>query len=211
MFNQISNNAIFVTSVYLTTLAQTNAFTTGKQLPCGAMEDNAFCSSSKGDAYFCGYVNAVEPGRCPYTCSKPTAGASQWAGPSTNTVSFLNIKDKTDMLTIPSNPVEVINKMCGDDDEKIQKLKTILEDGRSVAAKQLNMKENFAQCFHKAGTVSVNWMHLHTFAKPIPAEAFPCLPGFNGCALSNGQYTCVASNDPNFVDTQAMAQKLLSQ
>jgi len=178
-------------------------------LPCGAASTSVFCRRGHGgDPYFCGYVNNVG-GNCPYPCSKKTKGMSQWAGATS--VSFLNYKDQRhDMLTIPLTPIEVINDMCGSYSEKATALSHLLYDGRKHAGERLNMKSNFAQCYHLKGYMSVYWLHQHTFNDAIPAEGFGCLPGFRGCPLHTRSYSCVASNDPNFKDTYAMAEKILN-
>eukprot|EP00122_Pirum_gemmata_P020687 Pgem_evm1s19325 len=202
---QLTTLTTLVTSSLASSVASNNA------LPCGAMDTNSFCQSSGGDEYFCGYVNQVSSDLCPYpsSCSKVTNGASEWPQPTS--VSFLNINDKShDMLTIPLSPVQDITKMCGSSNDKATALSHLLYDGRKYASEILGINSNFAQCYHLPGSISVYWMHQHTFNAAIPSESFNCVPGFNGCPLYSSKYTCVASNDPDFSDTYAMAQKLLS-
>jgi len=99
--------------------------------------------------------------------------------------SFTNMKDEADILTIPVTYYRdlAVLKTCRPDADVF--LASLLEAGRRVYIGNDAGgpgKHPTWQCIHLPRTVSVRWLHLHTFTGYVPGEALPARPPNAVCA-----------------------------
>jgi len=105
-----------------------------------------------------------------------------------STASFANMKDQTDILTIPNIWFDDITVMmnAGDDPDchtpKLL-LKEMMQQGRLAYRKALGGGDSpNQQCIHLPAKVDVKWVHLHTFKDKVPGEGLPSKPPNATCA-----------------------------
>lgn len=104
--------------------------------------------------------------------------------------SFYAIHHRSDVLTVPSafyRHIVDMKGLCADGG--LAALEDLLEQGRRVFAdphtrETPNVPPEW-QCVHLPGSISVPWLHLHTFIGSIPAEGLPGTPPQSSCVRAS--------------------------
>lgn len=99
-----------------------------------------------------------------------------------NSVSFFNINDQGDILTVPNLFYTDISDMKGRcEDGGLASLRGFLEDGRRVFEATRHCAPEW-QCLHLHGNVGVEWLHVHSFTGSVAHEELPSSPPWAVCA-----------------------------
>ena len=95
--------------------------------------------------------------------------------------SFLNIKYKSDVLSIPVERFRDIKKLKDNCPDHAQQLLTeMVTVGRHVFMEYVGGTPEL-QCVHLYPYISVPWLHLHTFVGAVPSEHLPSVPPRAAC------------------------------